>query len=182
MCRLFQIAVLCILAIPLAACGGGGGASKASSTTKQAIYVSSADCVDGGLLDAEKCESVIDAVIEQHNKDATTYSSMRKCEATEGQNRCERSFDEFYRVKLMAFLISANIVPETKSEEGETLSEPAPPEGWPLYPAKEDGQEGFISADGTTYLENQLEVAFSKRSIAAYERYNTLDFTSKGVF
>ncbi|MGH1418112.1 MAG: DUF1190 domain-containing protein [Hyphomicrobiaceae bacterium] len=152
------------------------------STIKQSIYVSSSDCVDGGLLEAEQCEKLIDAAIEQHNKTAATHPSLRKCESVEGQNRCERSFDEFYRVKLMAFLVTVDVVPEPTGEEGEVVREPAPPECIPLYPVKEEKQEGFVSADGTSYLENQLQVSFSKRSIAAYERYNKLDFTAKGVY
>lgn len=153
--KIIQITLCCALATTLAACGGGGPKVDPKAA-KRVIYSSSGDCANGEVLEVEKCEIAIDDAIERHNKNSTTYSSLRKCELAAGEGRCERSVDDEYRIRLIAFLVTAS----------------EPPTGEPLYPPKEKDQAGFITSGGAPILEEKLEVAFSPSSVATYERFN----------
>lgn len=159
----FQIFFILGLSVSLTACGGGGGSSSKSGKIDQVIYASSGDCSDAAVLTIEQCEKLIDQAIAKHNKSTKSYSSLRKCEKAEGKDRCERSFADGYRLRLAAYLV--NIDKKTKKSSVD-----------PLYPKKSGGKKkdqkpGFLTAKGKEILEEQLEVAFSDRALAAASLY-----------
>ena len=145
--------VCSLLTFGLGGCGGGDTAVVDENKPK-GIFTSSSDCAESGWLDLEKCSEVIDMAINSHQTDSKIYSNQRKCEAEAGEDLCERAIGNEYRPRLAAYLVTG----------GES------PSAVPLYPSQSK-EAGFVTAGGTTYLEADLAINFSKRAIAAYERF-----------
>ncbi len=94
-------------ALALAGCGGKTEEKPvAAVAVDKAIYISSADCADGGKVPAEECDVLIDKAVKLHEKSATTFKSLRSCEEAAGLERCENDVTGTYRMRLQAFLVS----------------------------------------------------------------------------
>ena len=97
------------LAAALALVGCGGSAEEkpaAAATVDKDIYISSADCADGGKVKAEECDALIEKAVKLHEKNAPSFKSLRSCEEAAGIERCENDVTGTYRMRLQAFLVS----------------------------------------------------------------------------
>jgi uncharacterized protein YgiB involved in biofilm formation len=129
-------------AAPLAGCGQG--AAKATAPAPRGIYTSSGDCAEAGKLTFEQCASAMEHAVAGHEKAAPSYSSLKSCEKTESEERCERTASGGYRPRLLAFLVTAGASPTAR----------------PLY-APPEGKEGFRAADKTLFLVSDETLTFS---------------------
>ena len=119
--------VLAIAALfALAGCGQSEDKAVAAVPVERAIYMSAADCADGGKVPAEKCDALIETAVKQHETSAPSFKSLRSCEEASGIERCENDVTGTYRMRLQAFLISF----------GKTITSA------PLYPS-DGGKIGF---------------------------------------
>ena len=152
-------ALACITAasLALAGCGGSDAKSSASPDAPRGIYTSTNDCADDTKMTLDICRAAIRMAVDEHNKNAPTYPSQRACEATEGVGKCERTFEQSYRPRLLAFLVVGD----------KTL-----PTAEPLYFTKTvQDMPGFRNAAKTAYLESDLTLTFSKQAIATYQAH-----------
>lgn len=97
---------------------------------EKAIYMSAADCADGGKLNADVCSILIERAVAQHEKTSPTFKSLRSCEEASGADRCTRDANGSYRMRLQAFMFEIG---------------GAQPIATPLYPALQ-GNVGFRDA------------------------------------
>lgn len=148
-----KLGIVALLAVSLAGCGGSAP-TVPKNQTPRSIYTSSTDCADAGKLTLDECTKLIEQAIAQHVATAPSYSSLKSCEKTEGPDRCERTDPKSYRPLLAAYLVTFG---ETKSIE-------------PLYPTS-DGKPGFRTLGKDAILDEDDTLAFSKSSVAAYERH-----------
>lgn len=151
--KVIILATALVSAVAVSGCGGGG-APAADPDKPRGIFISSNDCADGGFLDFDACSDAIAKAIETHDESMTTYASERACEATEGEGKCERTFEDKFRAKLLAYLVTGGEEPEAAA----------------LYPPKK-GQNGFRDALGTTYEEKDFTIQFSRSSVATFKKY-----------
>ncbi len=93
-------------ALALAGCGGKAEEKPVAAAVDKAIYISSADCADGGKLPAEECDVLIEKAVKLHEKNAPSFKSLRSCEEAAGLERCENDVTGTYRMRLQAFQIS----------------------------------------------------------------------------
>ena len=91
-------------ALGLSGCGKSEDKVASKIETEKAIYMSSADCTDGGKVAADMCAVLIDRAVKMHEAQAPTFKSLRSCETDAGVDRCERTGKELYRMRLQAFL------------------------------------------------------------------------------
>ena len=110
----------------LGGCGKSEDKAAAAAPVEKAIYMSAADCADGGKVPAEKCDALIETAVKQHETSAPSFKSLRSCEEASGIERCENDVTGTYRMRLQAFLISF----------GKTITSA------PLYPS-DGGKIGF---------------------------------------
>jgi len=142
-----------VLGFGLAACGNAGPQVVTDPNAPRGIFISTGDCVDSGQIDFETCAKAVNVAIEAHKKKAPTYPSLRACEATEGEGKCERTVKQSFRPRLLAFLV---------------VGDKNKPTGEPLYFAK--GKEpSFQNASKTVFKESDLTLTFSRQAIAAYQ-------------
>lgn len=143
MTRLLKAA--CILAVALlAGCGSEKPKNAANAApVERAIFISTNDCVDSGKLSMEQCSYAVDNAVAIHQQQAQTYSSLARCAAAEGEDRCDKSVDG-YRPRLQAFLVT--VAPQ--------------PIAVPLYPAA-PGRSGFRSAKKEAFAPDNDAYTFS---------------------
>ncbi len=110
----------------LAGCGKSEDKAAAAAPVEKAIYMSAADCADGGKVPAEQCDALIETAVKQHEKNAPSFKSLRSCEEASGIERCENNVTGTYRMRLQGFLIAF----------GKTITSA------PLYPS-DGGKIGF---------------------------------------
>lgn len=139
-------------ALALTGCGNGGGEPKAKA--KQFIVTSAVDCADNAGLSYEACTEIIASAVAVHNKSAAKYRSLKACETTEGEGKCERMDETEYRPRLTAFHM--------------TLSEK--PSAVPLYPVQ-DTTAGFRNAGNTVLSLDDENLNFTKSATHASELY-----------
>lgn len=144
-----QLALVLLLAFPLAGCGGGNSAKPEAA---KGIYTSSADCADHGKLTFEQCVTAMDQAVAEHESAAPTYSSLQRCEDAEGVNKCEHTHAGRFRPKLLAFFVVAS----------------EPPTATPLYAAPK-GEAGFRNAGSKLFLEKDETITFSEHAQTLYE-------------
>ncbi len=152
-------ALSCVTAacLALAGCGGSNSKSTASPDAPRGIYTSTNDCADDRKMSFDICAAAVRLAVEEHNKNATTYPSQRACEATEGVGKCERTVEQSYRPRLLAFLV---------------VGDKDHPSAEPLYYTKTvQDMPGFRNAAKTAYLESDLTLTFSKQAIATYQAH-----------
>ena len=151
MLRLVNCRPIVVLAACFALAGCGKSATKeAKPTGPKHIVVSAADCADNTGLDYEKCLTLIESAIKEHDRLATIYTKLAECEKAEGPDRCDRIRDKAYRARLTAFQI--------------TLTEQ--PAAAPLYSNKDD-KPGFRSASVGDVSPDADSFTFTKRATDA---------------
>ncbi len=97
--------LLLVLAATAVLSGCGKSENKAAKIeTEKAIYMSAADCADGGKVAADMCAALIDKAVKMHEVQAPTFKSLTSCEKESGPERCERSGTNLYRMRLQAFM------------------------------------------------------------------------------
>jgi hypothetical protein len=142
----------------------GCGAPTPKKSTEKAvigIYTSASDCSTTGKLDVATCDKIIQTAVEAHNTKATTYISLRLCEATEGVDRCERMSANNFRPELLAFMVTFNPAPTA-------------PTAVPLYANKDNKFLGFVTADKKPLLTVDEQYQFSPSSlIVAQGKYSS---------
>ncbi len=151
---ILKFALCAIIALSFSACGKAGSKKGKAKAAPQMIYISSGDCADGTIITPEQCEQVVDLAINKHSKKSKIYPSLRKCEKSEGADRCERGLGDEYRPRLAAFLVTGGDKPGAE----------------PLYPSKDPKKPGFVRLSGKAIVESALKIAFSDRAVAAAER------------
>lgn len=129
MLRSSMFAVLAA-SLALSACGKSEDKAAAKVQTEKAVYMSAADCADGGKLSADVCAALIERAVKMHETQSQTFKSARACEDASGFDRCERLADGSYRMRLQAFMF------EIVGPQGQAT---------PLYPSI-DGKVGFRDA------------------------------------
>ena len=124
------IATTVITAVLLGACGGSAPPKSATPAkpVERGVYISAADCAEGGMLTAEKCEKVVDEAVAHHETDAPIFKTIRQCEVATGAERCDKTVDGQARPRLQAFFV--------------VMSDP--PAAVPLYPTPKN-EIGFRS-------------------------------------
>lgn len=162
------LSIIAILAATtLAGCGKSEPKQAAGTapTAEKAIYMSSADCANGGKLDAEVCSALIEKAVKMHEQTSEQYKGLRSCEEAAGPDRCVRDMNGSYRMRLQAFMFEFG-APGT------------PPTATPLYPSIE-GKVGFRDTkkkavealdDNITISQQSLQVAYENSKIGKYSR------------
>jgi hypothetical protein len=144
-------------ALLLTACGAPTP-KKSAEKAVIGIYTSASDCSTAGKLDVATCDKIIQSAVETHNTKATSYISLRLCEATEGVDRCERQAGNSFRPELLAFKVTFS----------------TPPTAEPLYANKDAKILGFATADKKSLLTVEEQYQFSPSSlIVAQGKYST---------
>jgi uncharacterized protein YgiB involved in biofilm formation len=115
----------------LAGCGKSSAPKKADAAPPEyGVYISSADCAESGKLSEDLCIKVINTAVAIHQKEATVYKFLQKCEAAEGgADRCDKTGEDEYRPRLQAFYVTLGNQPSAV----------------PLYPPK-NSVAGFRTA------------------------------------
>lgn len=114
----------------LSACGKAETKTGKEIVIDKSIYMSGADCADAGKLKADVCSILIDRAVKMHESQAVTFKSLRSCEDDVGIDRCEKTPQGLYRMRLQAFMFE--------------IGGPQP-QAMPLYPSAE-GKIGFRDA------------------------------------
>ena len=123
-----------LLTLSLAACGGSAppaNPAPGAKAAEKAIYMSAADCSEGGKLNADVCSALIERTVKEHEKTAQIFKGIRSCEEFAGPDRCEKDAAGNYRMRLQAFMFEIGGTPQ--------------PVVTPLYPSIE-GKVGFRDA------------------------------------
>lgn len=165
MSRTLSVVVL-LAASVLAGCGKSGPAQNGAGAppAEKAIYMSAADCANGGKLNADVCSALIDRAVKIHEQTSERFKGLRSCEEASGPDRCERDMNGTYRMRLQSFLF----------EFGAGM----PPNATPLYPSIE-GKVGFrdpkkklVAAldDNMIVSQQSLEVAYENSKIGKNAR------------
>ncbi len=142
--------VLVTAAVAVSACGKT--TAKTTVPEKKAIFVSALDCTEHGGLPFEQCDAAVEKAVKIHNTALTQHDSLRACEATEGEGRCERTLDQKFRRAVVAYLV---ITTDTST-------------GVPLYAPK--GKDmAFRDHSGSVYSESNLKVEFSPNAMSIME-------------
>ena len=122
------IAITACLAV--SACGKSESKQGSAIVIEKAIYMSAADCTEGGKVKADMCAALIDKAIQMHEAQSQTFKSLSSCEAASGPERCEKAAENLYRMRLQAFMF------EIVGQQAQAT---------PLYPSAE-GKIGFRDA------------------------------------
>lgn len=97
-----------VLAATLCLTGCGKSQPKTAEgkpiAIEKAIYMSAADCAEGGKLSADDCSILIDNAVKIHEKTAPVFKGVRSCEEASGPDRCEKDVNGNYRMRLQAFM------------------------------------------------------------------------------
>ena len=141
-------------ALLTASIAGCGASPQQKAEAAKGVFTSSSDCAESGILTIEQCMQAMSAAVVAHEKSAPTYSELRRCEATEGANKCEHTHAGRFRPRLLAFLIVAS----------------EPPVATPLYAAPK-GEAGFRAADNKLYLEKDETIRFSSHAQTLFEAH-----------
>lgn len=110
-------ALLTVLAVSaaLAGCGDSGGGSKQAAgkapVAPRGIYISTNDCIEGKMLNADQCSALIESAIAMHEARAAKYDSIISCSRAEGPDRCERTVNRTFSPRLQAFFVIASEQP-----------------------------------------------------------------------
>jgi Protein of unknown function (DUF1190) len=112
------LAVVAFIAVALSGCGKAEEPKVAAPPAEHGVFISSTDCADSGKITEDACGHAIDQAVANHNNIAPVYKTIRQCEAAEGPERCDKTGDNEYRIRIQAFFV--------------TMSEP--PTAVPLYP------------------------------------------------
>lgn len=108
MSKIVQIAVV-LAAAGLAGCGGdapqAAPGNAAPKVIEKGIFISASDCAATGKASLDQCGGAIDKAVAEHLQTATVYTSLTRCEAARGRNRCDKTVDG-YRGRLQAFLVT----------------------------------------------------------------------------
>ena len=148
MLRFVNCRPIVVLGACFALAGCGKSATKeVKSTGPKFIVVSAADCADNTGLDYEKCLTLIEGAIKEHDRAATIYKKLAECEKAEGPERCDRIREKAYRARLKAFQITMTDNPSAA----------------PLYSNK-DGKPGFRSASIGDVSPDADSFTFTKRA------------------
>lgn len=157
--RLYPVIPL-MAALAVAGCGKGEQKSAASiPPAEKAIYMSTADCVNGEKLTAEVCSILVDRAVKIHEQTSETFKGLRSCEEASGPDRCERDMNGTYRMRMQAFLFE--------------FGGGKQPNATPLYPSIE-GKVGFrdtkkkaVAAldDNMIVSQQSLQVAYENSKI-----------------
>jgi Protein of unknown function (DUF1190) len=158
--KLLILASVITSALVLSGCGAPAP-KKTAEKAPVGVYTSASDCSTAGKLDVATCDKIIQAAVDAHNTKATTYISLRLCEATEGVDRCERMSANNFRPELLAFMVTFN-------------APPTPPTALPLYANKDAKFLGFVTADKKPLLTVDEQYQFSPSSlIVAQGKHST---------
>ncbi len=101
--RGIAMAVLCLPALGLAACGSGPPVP-----TEKYVYTSANDCVEAKRLKPEQCAKGVEQALSDHDTKAPKFPTMSDCEAKRGIDRCERFTERHYRARLLGYLFVVN--------------------------------------------------------------------------
>jgi hypothetical protein len=149
-----SILTMCV-ALTLPGCGGGNKA-QVGPPPLVGIYTSAADCAENKKLEVAECNQLIYSAIENHQQTTKPYISMRLCEVVEGVDRCERTGENAFRVKLQAFLITFSTPPQVET----------------LYAVTEKGVIGFTNkTKSKTVLTIDETLTFSEHAKVVAEGY-----------
>jgi hypothetical protein len=153
------LAGACLVALSLAGCGGS--APKVVALGPVGVFTSAQDCAASEKLKLSDCSILIQQALQIHQQTAKTYISARLCEETEGADRCERTDNNAFRPKLLAFMITFT-------------PPPGIPTSAPLYATKEKDTVGFTTGEkGKTLLAVDETLTFSTEAKFVAEGYVT---------
>jgi len=98
------LSIALIFALALGGCGKSEQKQAAAKPIEKAIYLSAADCADGGKLKPEECDTLIDRAVKAHEATSEKFKGLRSCEEAAGIDRCEKDVSGTYRMRLQAFM------------------------------------------------------------------------------
>lgn len=98
------LSIALIFALALGGCGKSEQKQAAAKPVEKAIYLSAADCADGGKLKPEECDTLIDRAVKAHEATSEKFKGLRSCEEAAGIDRCEKDVSGTYRMRLQAFM------------------------------------------------------------------------------
>ncbi|HMN36212.1 MAG TPA: DUF1190 domain-containing protein [Hyphomicrobium sp.] len=166
MARLHPVVPL-LVALALAGCGKSQPKQTEAQVPpiEKAIYMSSADCANGGKLNADVCFALIERAVKIHEQAAETFKGLRSCEEASGPDRCERDMNGTYRMRLQAFLFE--------------FGGGKPPNATPLYPSIEgkvgfrDAKKNLVAAldDNMIVSQQSLQVAYENSKLSKTARH-----------
>ncbi len=156
-----SVVILGLVALALAGCGGGGGSTHGNGP--RGVFTSTNDCADHDKFDFKSCSKAIQTAIKIHNKESSTYESLRFCKAKE--LGCERTLNDKFRPRLLGFYV------ELPEKEGEEII------GKPLYAAA-GKKKGFRDHKKVAYLEKDLTLVFSRSAVSVYETHSVVKRSS----
>ncbi len=148
--RLLNSRILAAVGASLALAGCGGSSEQAATPDQQYVVMSAVDCADNTGMDYDTCAGLLQKAIDEHDKQAPSYTKLADCEKAEGQNRCDRIAEKSYRARIAAFQI-------TMSEEAVAI---------PLYPTKKE-TAGFRTAANTEVVPDAENFTFTKSAADA---------------
>lgn len=144
--------VVCSALATLALAGCGSGSQEPAKPVARGVFTSASDCAEAGTLTLEQCSNAIAQAVANHEKTAATYTTLKKCEATEGTERCERTAEKVFRPRLLAFAVTPG----------------KPPSASPLY-ASGNGQPGFKMSDKKVLQADDESLTFSRAAMGVAE-------------
>ncbi len=98
------LSIALFFALALGGCGKSEQKQAAAKPVEKAIYLSAADCADGGKLKPEECDTLIDRAVKAHEATSEKFKGLRSCEEAAGIDRCEKDVSGTYRMRLQAFM------------------------------------------------------------------------------
>jgi uncharacterized protein YgiB involved in biofilm formation len=160
-----KVILIALLGVAAAGLGGCGSGSKTAKKTEKFVFTSSDDCVQSGKFKPEECTSLIEKAIDAHVKSATAYSGLRACEKAEGEGNCERTGEDSYKPRLVAYAIIA----------GQQIT------AQPLYVSLK-GKSGmtFRGADKSLFVNDKDGLVFSQSALSVAELYASSKKKKKG--
>jgi hypothetical protein len=116
--RRFLPTAAALASLLAAGCGNSEQQNAAAPVFEHGVFISASDCEASGKATLDECGDAIDRAVTAHVRNSKLYASLVRCEAAEGQERCEKIGLDQYRARMQAFFV--------------TFSKP--PTALPLYP------------------------------------------------
>lgn len=147
-----SIRYMAVFAAALATSGCGSAEKQEAKVIPRHVVTSAIDCQEAASFTYDECTALIEKAVAAHDSSATSFTTLKACEAKEGPDKCERIDDRVFRPRLVAFLL--------------TMSEPPVVE--PLYVSQGE-QVGFRTAGATVLAIEDEKYSFTKSAVEAAE-------------